>query len=98
MTLSRCAGNKFEFGGVFYTKSCFHSVLWTNFPKKKLKMGEDQWASGYMEGGYEVAVVKKTIDLDRNNLLDVVFASHQILSSTQFFYVGIKEFFCDRDG
>ena len=32
MTLSRCAGNKFEFGDVFYTKSCFHSVLWTNFP------------------------------------------------------------------
>ena len=36
MILSRCAGNKFEFGGVLYTKSCFHSMLWTNFPKKNI--------------------------------------------------------------
>ena len=32
MTFLRCAGNKFEFGGVLYTKSYFHSVLWTNSP------------------------------------------------------------------
>ena len=32
MAFSRCARNKIEFGGVLYTKSCFHIVLWTNFP------------------------------------------------------------------
>ena len=35
MTLSWCAVNKFEFGGVLYTKSYFHSVMWTISLKKK---------------------------------------------------------------
>ena len=36
MTLLRYAGNKIDFAYVLYTKSCFHSMLWTNFPKKNI--------------------------------------------------------------